>query len=211
MSTSAVPRIRRYGESALLLDLGPDAPPGETLRWDAAIRAAAPPGLDETVPAAGTVLVRLRAGADVEALATRLRALSPAPLAPSDGPLVEVPVRYDGPDLAEVADLTGLSQAEVVERHLAAAYRVLFCGFSPGFGYLGGLDPALRAPRLSTPRTRVPAGSVAIAGDWAAVYPQASPGGWRLLGHTDVRLWDLDRDPPALLAPGTRVRFVDAG
>lgn len=210
MNEATEPRILRYGESALLLEVTGDAPAGDVLRWDAAIRASALPGLDETVPAARTVLVRLQPGADLEAVTAGIRSLRPSPLEHRDGPLIEVPVRYDGQDLTEVARLTGLSPADVVERHVAAAYRVLFCGFSPGFGYLGGLDPALRVPRLSTPRTRVPAGSVAIAGEWAAVYPQASPGGWRLLGCTDADLWDADREPPAVLAPGTRVRFVVA-
>jgi KipI family sensor histidine kinase inhibitor len=121
---------------------------------------------------------------------------------------VEIPVTYDGEDLGEVAALTGLSEAEVVARHQGASYRVAFCGFSPGFAYLTGLPRELHVPRRETPRTVVPAGSVAVAGDYASVYPRASPGGWRLLGRTDVPLWDLDRDPPALLRPGTRVRFV---
>jgi biotin-dependent carboxylase-like uncharacterized protein len=121
--------------------------------------------------------------------------------------VAEIPVVYDGPDLAEVAAETGLSPEEVIERHAAGEYLVGWLGFSPGFGYLTGLDPALHVPRRSTPRTSVPAGSVAIAGPLAAVYPAASPGGWRLLGRTTARLWDEHRDPPAALAPGQRVRF----
>ena len=114
---------------------------------------------------------------------------------------------YDGPDLDEVAGLTGLSREQVIERHAATEYLVGWLGFSPGFGYLTGLDPELHVPRRDSPRTSVPAGSVAIAGPLAAVYPSASPGGWRLLGRTAAQLWDARREPPAVLAPGQRVRF----
>ncbi len=114
---------------------------------------------------------------------------------------------YDGPDLGAVAELTGLGQDEVIARHAGGEYLVGWLGFSPGFGYLTGLDPALHVPRRETPRTSVPAGSVAIAGPLAAVYPSASPGGWRLLGRTTARLWDERREPPAALAPGQPVRF----
>lgn len=128
------------------------------------------------------------------------------PTDPTD-PVV-LPVRYDGADLAEVASLTGLGVDEVVRRHTAATYTVAFGGFMPGFAYLTGLDPALHVPRRSSPRPRVPAGSVAVAGEFAAVYPAATPGGWRLLGTCATPLFDVHRDPPALLRPGTRVRFV---
>ena len=121
---------------------------------------------------------------------------------------VEIPVRYDGADLAAVAERVGLSLDEVVALHCAPEYTVRFCGFSPGFGYLDGLDPRLHVPRHSSPRTSVPAGSVAVAGEFTGVYPRSSPGGWQLLGRTDAPLWDADRDPPALLTPGARVRFV---
>jgi KipI family sensor histidine kinase inhibitor len=129
----------------------------------------------------------------------------------TDVPPLEIPVRYggaDGPDLDAVAELTGLSAAEVVELHAAAPLRVLFLGFAPGFGYLGPLPAALVVPRRATPRTRVPPGSVAIAGPHAAVYPVESPGGWHLLGRTSLALWDPNRTPPATLRPGDRVRFV---
>ena len=118
---------------------------------------------------------------------------------------------YDGPDLADVAALTGLTEAEVIERHQAGDYRVGWLGFAPGFGYLTGLDPRLQVPRLDSPRLSVPAGAVAIAGGLAAVYPAASPGGWRLLGRTNAPLWDAGRTPPALLTPGQRVRFRAVG
>jgi KipI family sensor histidine kinase inhibitor len=122
---------------------------------------------------------------------------------------VEVPVTYDGEDLAEVGELTGLGERGVVEAHTAQEWTVAFCGFSPGFGYLVGTDDRLHVPRRSTPRTRVPAGAVALAGEFAGVYPRESPGGWQLIGHTGLRAWDIDRDPPALLLPGVRVRFVE--
>lgn len=121
---------------------------------------------------------------------------------------VELPVRYDGADLSAVAKHTGLTTAEVVAVHTTPEYTVRFCGFSPGFAYLDGLDPRLHVPRYRSPRTSVPAGSVAIAGAFTGVYPRSSPGGWQLLGRTDAVLWDVRRDPPALLSPGTRVRFV---
>jgi KipI family sensor histidine kinase inhibitor len=120
---------------------------------------------------------------------------------------VEVAVTYDGDDLDEVARLSGLAVEEVVRRHGAATYRVAFTGFAPGFAYLVGGDAALVVPRRDTPRTRVPRGSVALAGEFTGIYPQEGPGGWQLIGRTAAPLWDLDREPPALLAPGTRVRF----
>jgi KipI family sensor histidine kinase inhibitor len=125
--------------------------------------------------------------------------------------IVDVPVIYDGPDLDEVAKLTRMRADEVVARHQAATYTVAFLGFSPGFAYLLGLDPALYVPRRSTPRPSVAAGSVAIAGELAGVYPRATPGGWRLLGRTRLAVWDLSRDPPALFAPGDHVRFRAVG
>lgn len=127
------------------------------------------------------------------------------------GRLVELPVRYggeDGPDLADVARHTGLSEAEVVARHTAVEYLVLFIGFMPGFPYLWGLDPALTTPRLASPRRQVPAGSVGIGGDQTGVYPTVSPGGWRLIGRTPQTLYDPRVDPPTLLRAGDRVRFV---
>ncbi|SDP24760.1 sensor histidine kinase inhibitor, KipI family [Pedococcus dokdonensis] len=145
-----------------------------------------------------------------------------APTDPSDGSgadtevaevaeVVEVVVRYDGPDLDEVAELTGLSRAEVVAAHTGRPWRVGFAGFAPGFAYLVDGDPRLDVPRRETPRTRVPSGSVGLAGAFSGVYPRSSPGGWQLIGHTEQVLWDLDRDPPALLRPGLVVQFTDAG
>ena len=162
---------------------------------------------EEIVPAARTVLF---AGVtDPASLARDLDGWRPAPLPPS-GPLVQIPVRYAGPDLDEVARRWGMTRAEAVATHTAPEYVAAFCGFAPGFAYLAGLPPALAVPRLATPRPRVPAGSVALADAWSGIYPTASPGGWLLLGRTDVVLWDVRADPPALLAPGTRVRFVES-
>lgn len=122
-----------------------------------------------------------------------------------------VPVVYDGEDLAEVAASCGLSEADVVRRHVAAEYRVVMLGFTRGFPYLAGLDPVLRLPRRSTPRRRVPAGTVAIAGEQCGIYPSASPGGWHLLGRIEVPVFDLRREPAALFATGDSVRFTVAG
>jgi KipI family sensor histidine kinase inhibitor len=123
---------------------------------------------------------------------------------------VEVPVTYEGADLGFVADAWGTDREGVVARHTGIEYVAAFCGFSAGFSYLAGLPAGLAVPRLGSPRPRVPPGSVGLAGAWCGVYPTASPGGWRLLGRTDVTLWDQTRAQPALLAPGTRVRFVPA-
>jgi KipI family sensor histidine kinase inhibitor len=179
-------------------------------RLAAAVSAAGLPGVLDVIPGACTVLVTVEPGTwDGDDLAARLLDVRlPARESAVAAPVTEIAVCYDGPDLAEVAALTGLPVGEVIARHQAADYRVGWLGFLPGFGYLTGLDPALRqVPRLDTPRLAVPAGSVAIAGGLAAVYPAGSPGGWRLLGRTDIRMWDPERAPPALLAPGMRVRF----
>ena len=195
-------RVRRCGDRALLLDV--DDVHG-TVR---ALRATPLPGVLDVVPGAETVLVTHAPGADVSALARALVALEPLPAGPTTSPAVRIAVVYDGADLHDVATLTGLTVAQVVARHSAPEYEVAFCGFAPGFAYLRGIDSALVVPRLATPRTRVPAGAVAVADTWSAVYPRESPGGWRLLGRTDAVLWDLGRPEPALLAPGTRVRFA---
>jgi 5-oxoprolinase (ATP-hydrolysing) subunit B len=196
-----VSQVRRCGDRALLVEVDDPAGVARTLR------EAPPTGVVEVVPAAATVLVVHTPDTDVDRLAAALAEVAPTP-ARADDREVEIPVRYDGADLVDVAEACGTTVAEVVRRHAGAAYTVAFCGFAPGFAYLRGLDPSLVVPRLATPRVRVPAGSVAIADTWSAVYPRESPGGWRLLGRTDAALWDLGRPSPALLAPGTRVRFV---
>jgi KipI family sensor histidine kinase inhibitor len=202
-------RILPAGDAGVLVEL---ADLDEVGRLYAALRRDPPPGTLDLVPATRTVLVTLdRARTDPDAVAAAVRALT-LPAAATSGPaeLVEIPTRYDGPDLAEVATLTGLSADEVVRRHGATGWTVAFCGFAPGFAYLTGGDPALRVPRRDTPRTAVPAGSVGLADSFTGAYPRRMPGGWQLIGRTDAVLWDTDRDPPALLPPRTRVRFVPA-
>ena len=136
------------------------------------------------------------------------RGVSPPAAGPASGDLIDIPVTYDGEDLADVAAAWDTDEAGVIERLSGTELRVAFCGFSPGWGYLTGLPPQLAMPRLDTPRQRVPAGSVALGGEYVGIYPTASPGGWRLVGHTDVTLFDVTADPPALLTPGKRVRLV---
>jgi KipI family sensor histidine kinase inhibitor len=199
-------RVLDYGRRALLVELDD---PATVLGM--ATAAGRLPGVVEVVPAACTVLLRIEPGraGDVRAA---LDSLEPDEEAGGQAPAeaITLDVRYDGPDLSAVATELGRAPAEVVRLHSAPEYVVAFCGFAPGFAYLTGLDPALEVPRLAQPRTRVPAGSVAIAAQYSAVYPRATPGGWRLLGTTDAGVWDAERRPPALLAPGTRVRFRPA-
>ncbi|RPF39414.1 KipI family sensor histidine kinase inhibitor [Streptomyces sp. Ag109_G2-6] len=163
----------------------------------------------EVVPAARTVL--LDGVREPGALAARIARWEVPPLAEAEGPLVTVPVRYDGPDLAEVARAWGVAEGEVARVVGGIEFRVAFCGFAPGFGYLTGLPERLWLPRRATPRTSVPAGSLALAGEYAGVYPRSSPGGWQLIGSTGAVLWDPAREPAALFAPGVRVRFEEAG
>ncbi|WP_245160153.1 allophanate hydrolase subunit 1 [Blastococcus sp. CT_GayMR20] len=201
-------RVLPYGDRALLVEL-------DDLAAVAAVRAALErsplPGQCDLVPAARTVLVVLdRRPTDLDLAA--LRRLSPQD--PGDDAAVdrvELTVVFDGPDLAEVADLVGRPVPDLVAALTAIEFTVAFGGFAPGFGYLTGLPQELHVPRRSTPRTRVPAGSVGLAGPFAGAYPRASPGGWQLVGRTDAVLFDVDRDPPALLVPGTRVRLREVG
>ncbi|WP_033295789.1 5-oxoprolinase subunit B family protein [Amycolatopsis jejuensis] len=195
-------KVLRYGRSALLVEVD------DVLGFQAACDAAQPEGVVELVPAARTLLVRFDpARTEAASLIRSLAGLSTVDVSARETATVALPVRYDGPDLADVATASGLSVEEVVRRHSSAEYTAAFCGFAPGFAYLTGLDPALHLPRRSTPRTRVPAGAVAIAGEYSAVYPHPSPGGWHLLGHCDAQVWDVTRAQPNLLVPGTRVRF----
>lgn len=198
-------RVLRAGDAALLVETGDLA---TALRLNAALRDQGLPGVVDVVPGERTVLVVADPSADLDRLAARLPKLRLPEDAADDTEPVEIPVVYDGEDLDEVARLTGLSRSEVVHRHSGGSYTVAYLGFSPGFAYLTGLDPVLHVARRASPRTSVPAGSVAIAGPYTAVYPSRSPGGWRLLGRTEFPLWDVTRDPPSLLRPGTRVRFV---
>ncbi|MGN9774982.1 5-oxoprolinase subunit B family protein [Micromonospora sp. H33] len=163
----------------------------------------------EIVPAATTVL--LDGVRDPERTAALVAGWTPAPApAATAAPVaaVEVPVTYDGEDLPTVAGHWGVDVPAVVRRLTTTEFRVAFCGFAPGFAYLTGLPAALAVPRLPSPRPRVPAGSVALAGPYAGIYPTASPGGWLLVGRTELPLFDVHADPPARLGPGTRVRLV---
>jgi KipI family sensor histidine kinase inhibitor len=201
--------VRPCGSAALMLEVGSLA---DVQALYAALREHPPPGVVDLVPSARTVLVHLDPTVtDAAEVERAVRGLTPRYGGPAAGPLVEVPVVYDGADLDEVGSLTGWGTAGVVDAHTSAEWTVAFCGFAPGFGYLVDPRGGWEVPRRSTPRTRVPAGAVGLAGEFSGVYPRESPGGWQLIGRTDRTVFDLDRDPPALLTPGTRVRFVDAG
>jgi KipI family sensor histidine kinase inhibitor len=210
------------GESAVLVTLGDRIDAGLAARARAVAMAIEEAGgerrlsFGRPVAAYASVLVPFDpASASVaeaeaavaEIVATAGRAESRA----EPGRLVEIPVHYggaDGPDLEDVARLHDLRPDDVVAIHAGAEYEAFFLGFAPGFAYLGPLPASIATPRLDVPRPRVPAGSVAIAGGQTAIYPTATPGGWRLIGRTDVRPWDVSRDPPALILPGDRIRFV---
>jgi KipI family sensor histidine kinase inhibitor len=215
---SPLPRIEPLGDAAFLLTLA-DAPSPEAsarvVRLAAAVRAAGIAAVQDVVPAYCAVAVFFHPLApDPDALAARLddllRQHAAAPVGP-DPParsrLHVVPVRYDGPDLDDVAHATGRAPDEVVRLHADRVYDVYLLGFVPGFAYLGLLDPALVLPRRTVPRRRVPPGSVAIAGAQTAVYPLETPGGWHILGHTDLLLFDPSAERPSRFAPGDRVRF----
>lgn len=158
------------------------------------------------VPAADSVVVD--GIDDVEQAAVEVAGWSLVSTHPSIDRSVELPTRYDGPDLDDVAALWGVHRDEVVEIHTSTLFVVAFCGFSPGFAYCTGLGPERAVPRRSSPRPRVEPGSVALADIYTGVYPGASPGGWQVIGRTAASIWDLTRDEPALLSPGTAVRFV---
>jgi KipI family sensor histidine kinase inhibitor len=198
-----------YGDHALMVQCGSTA---DVLAWAAVLRDAALPGVVDIVPAARTVLVKLDSPRHQGVTRQRLRKLrvttDSIPAAGADRSAdVVIDVVYDGPDLAEVADHTGLTAAAVIDAHTGTLWQVGFSGFAPGFAYLVEGDPRLRVPRRAEPRTRVPAGSVALAGEFSAVYPRQSPGGWQLIGHTDAVLWDIERPDPALLTQGMWVQF----
>ncbi|SCL59615.1 sensor histidine kinase inhibitor, KipI family [Micromonospora citrea] len=228
-------RIRPVGAHALLLDCttpeaarttgtggaqaaeeatDPGATAGLVEAWRAELWRRRERGeltADEIVPAATTVL--LDGVPDPAATAARIATWAPRPHTPADRPTadpVEVSVTYDGEDLPAVADHWGVDVAAVVERLTRTDFRVAFCGFAPGFAYLTGLPAELAVPRLPSPRPRVPAGAVALAGPYAGIYPTASPGGWLLVGRTAMTLFDVHADPPARLTPGTGVRLVAA-
>jgi len=215
---TTIPRLLPYGDRALLLEL-----PDTSQAVDLASAARTGPLadlVDDVVPGARSVLLVARTGVSVSELRARIeKGIVPdekqvksagSPAFRQGLSTVEIPVAYGGPDLAEVARLTGLGEDGVVAAHTGTTWRVAFGGFAPGFAYLIGGDRRLEVPRRDSPRTRVPAGAVGLAGEFSGVYPRESPGGWQLIGRTDQSMWDLDRDPPALLAAGVTVRFVSA-
>lgn len=214
-----MPRVLPFGDAAILVELEP-AGLVEGARAARALAAAVDalravePGLGSPVPAATSVLVPFDPLAmDADRATALVGGLTTVSAPTVSAVLHRVPVRYggdDGPDLDAVAAELGVAPAEVVALHAATEVEVLFLGFAPGFAYLGAIDPRLVVPRLPTPRVHVPAGSVAIAGPTTAIYPQASPGGWRLLGRTDLRCFDPSAAPPARFRPGDRVRFEPA-
>lgn len=203
-------RILRYGANALLVECA-DSDEVAAVRAELISRREQGllPAFYDLVPAERTVLID---GLDDPAsLAGEISGWELPDLAAVAGRVVELDVRYDGPDFVDVARAWGMTPDEAAALHSGLEYRVAFCGFAPGFAYLTGLPPQYHLPRRPTPRTAVPPGSVAVAGPYTGVYPRSSPGGWHLIGTTDARLWDLDRAEPALLTPGTRVVFTRRG
>jgi KipI family sensor histidine kinase inhibitor len=192
-------RLLPYGDTAVLVDC---ESLDEAQGWYAALHDRA-----EAVLGARTVLLR-GIPSELRSLVGRTSPVAAAVGAPAR--TVEIPVVYDGEDLDDVARLTGLTPAEVVQAHTTSTWTVAFGGFAPGFSYLVGGDARLVVPRRDSPRARVPAGSVGLAGEFSGVYPRVSPGGWQLIGHTDLAMWDSHRDEPALLVAGMTVRFADS-
>lgn len=198
-------KVRYLGDSALLVETG-DAAAAQDLRR--VLLEQCLPGLRQLVPGANSLLIAADPlGTDLEVFARRLPELVRIPAAATATRQHEFGVRYDGADLGTAARALGMDTDELVRRHAAPLYTVAFLGFAPGFPYLTGLDPLLHLPRRADPRLKVPAGAVAMAGEFCGIYPRATPGGWQVLGRCEARLFDPDRSPPALLAPGDRVRF----
>jgi KipI family sensor histidine kinase inhibitor len=210
-----IPKFAPLGDDALLVTFAAEASWDIGVRVRSAasrIRATRINGVTDVVPAYTALAVhfdstRVSFENVAEAIVPALT-LSDVP-APDDSRLVEIPVRYDGPDLASVAEQTGLTVDEVIRRHSSRTYRAYVAGFAPGFAYLGDLDESLVLPRRATPRVRVPRGSVAIAAAQTAVYPLETPGGWHLIGTTPSVMFDADRDPPALIRAGDTIQFID--
>jgi KipI family sensor histidine kinase inhibitor len=205
-------RAAAAGEAGLLISLGDSISPAilaRVLALDRRLQEQRPKGLISTVPSYASVLCRFDPDhTDAATLEAEITSLSgQLDTVELEGRHLEVPVRYQGPDLDRVSGHTGRSVAEVIEIHSGAEYLVYCLGFAPGFTYCGELPPALETPRLSSPRTRVAAGSVGIAGRQTGIYAVESPGGWNLIGQTELKLFDPDRDPPCFFKPGDRVRF----
>jgi KipI family sensor histidine kinase inhibitor len=196
-------RLLPYGAGAVLLECADLA---ETQRLRPAIEERFA-GVTEIVPGARTLLLRLDRPLSSAERQDLLELPGLDASATVEQEMVTLAVDYSGPDLAEVAEHTGMTRDEVVAAHTSQVWTVAFCGFAPGFGYLIGEHDRLAVPRRGHPRTTVPAGAVGLAGPFSGIYPRSGPGGWQLIGRTDATLWDLDRDPPALLRPGGRVRF----
>jgi KipI family sensor histidine kinase inhibitor len=196
-------RLLPYGDRAWLLECADLADAQAVHQWLAGQQR---PEISEIVPGARTLLLRLQAPLPADLGRTMIDIVPPrVDSNPAD--VISVDVRYDGPDLGHLAAHLGVGVEEIIDHHTGQDWTVAFCGFSPGFGYLAPTVRELPVPRHHSPRTRVPAGSVALADTWSAIYPSDSPGGWQLIGSTDVRLFDVAADPPALLRPGVRVRF----
>lgn len=204
-----VDSVTRVGDTGLLVRV-PDARHADVLATGLRARC---PGLTDVVPAADTVLVVSDDPSEfwlgLEATIRSIAGVLPLPATNESARAHVVPVVYDGPDLPEVADMLDMSVEQVVARHTGSKLTVEHLGFAPGFPYLRGLDPALTVPRLDTPRVRIPADAIGLAGGATCVYPTVSPGGWRLIGHTDMVLFDPERDRPALFAAGDAVQFVE--
>ncbi|MGV9614992.1 5-oxoprolinase subunit B family protein [Nocardia xishanensis] len=214
--------IRAAGDRALLVT---PHDPGLAAALSEALRISAPAGVQDVLPAAETVLITLVSVAEAESVRREIctlledaqraadsRNVSRETLPHNDSPQpIVIPVRYDGADLADVAELLGLTEDEVIAAHTGTAWRCAFVGFAPGFGYLESPDGRLTVPRRDAARTSIPAGAVALAGGYSAVYPRSTPGGWQLIGRTELPMWDVDRDPPALVRAGGWVRFEVAG
>jgi KipI family sensor histidine kinase inhibitor len=221
------PTVTAFGDEAVLVSLGDRIDPAinqRVRRIASALEDDRASGLRIGTPvvAYASLLVPFdlaqlgahEARAAVSSVVARVDREPPDPARERSARLVEIPTRYgaaDGEDLDDVATQLGLSAAAVIELHTSTEYEVYMLGFAPGFAYLGILPEAIAVPRRATPRPRVPAGSVAIAERQTAIYPAVTPGGWNVIGRTDLTLWDVDRHPPALLAPGDRVRFVPIG
>lgn len=209
------PRSLRAGEHGLLLEFASLA---EAMGMRAALERAPIQGVTDVSSGARTLMLRfdpaLTDRRAVEAAVAALAARKPVPgsrLSATGGAPVEIPVVYDGPDLADTAALLGLSVDGLVAEHTSRTWVCAFAGFAPGFGYLVSDGPGLDVPRLEVPRTRVPVGAVGLAGEFSGVYPRESPGGWRLIGRTELPMWSLERTPPAAVPVGAAVRFLEAG